>query len=311
MSKAGTTIRLGTRGSELALAQANETRDRLRAAHGASGLGVDIVAISTRGDRVANRALSEIGGKGLFTEEIERELLDGAIDIAVHSTKDMPTRLPDGLHIACYLPRQSPCDAFVGRSAASLADLRSGAVIGTASLRRRALLMRLRPDLAIVLMRGNVPTRLRKLDAGEADAIVLAEAGLVRLGLAHRITQRLPADEFPPAPGQGAICIEARVADARIAALLAPLADTETALQLAAERAFLAALDGSCRTPIAAHARVAGDRVFLHGMILRPDGVEAHEIRLDGPADEAAELGTRAAEMLRAAAGPEFFADWS
>lgn len=311
MSKAGTTIRLGTRGSDLALAQANETRDRLVAAHGAKGLAVEIVEISTRGDRVTNRALSEIGGKGLFTEEIERELIAGAIDIAVHSTKDMPTRLPNGLHIACYLSRQSPCDAFVGRTAPRLADLPSGAVIGTASLRRRALIARMRPDLKIALMRGNVPTRLRKLDAGEADAIVLAEAGLIRLGLANRITQRLSADEFPPAPGQGAICIEARVADARVAALLAPLADRETALQLAAERAFLAALDGSCRTPIAAHARVAGDSVILHGMILRPDGGEAHETRLQGPASEAAELGRRAAESLRAAAGPEFFADWS
>jgi hydroxymethylbilane synthase len=304
-------LRLGTRGSDLALAQAHETRRRLLDAHGASGLEVGIVVISTRGDRVTNRPLSEIGGKGLFTEEIERDLAAGRIDIAVHSTKDMPTKLPQGLEIACYLPRESPCDAFIGRTAARLADLPQGARIGTASLRRQALLRRLRPDLEIALMRGNVPTRLKKLDAGEADAILLAEAGLNRLDLGHRITQRLSAEEFPPAPGQGAICIEARTGDARVAALLAPLADARTALQLAAERALLAALDGSCRTPIAAHATIAGDGLSLHAMILKPDGSEAHEVRMGAPAAEAAALGERAALALRRMAGRDFFSDWA
>lgn len=305
------TIRIGTRGSRLALAQAEEAKARLVAANAHAGLDVQIVVISTAGDRITDRPLAEIGGKGLFTQEIEAQLADGSIDMAVHSSKDMPTVLPDGLELSCYLEREAPEDAFVSERAASLGALRQGAVVGTASLRRQALVRRMRPDLKVVSFRGNVQTRLRKLAEGEVDATLLACAGLVRLGLEERITARLAIGEFPPAPGQGAICIETRVDDNAIGELLRAINHAPTATALACERAFLAGLDGSCRTPIAGHATLDAGELRFHGMVLKPDGSQAHEIRLSGEPGQAAAIGADAAGRLRELAGPDFLAEWS
>lgn len=311
MTRGFGTVRIGTRGSPLALAQAHEVRDRLVAAHGMGAQTVEIVVISTRGDRVQDRELREIGGKGLFTEEIEAQLTSGAIDLAVHSSKDMPTRLPGGLALTAFLEREDPRDAFVGRAAPMLDALPSGAVVGTSSLRRQALVRRARPDVTVVGFRGNVQTRLRKLDEGVAHATLLANAGLRRLGMADVITDLFPLETFPPAPGQGAICIESRQGDARTNALVAPLDHAATHIALRCERAFLAALDGSCRTPIAGHARIDGDTVAFHGMILTPDGTEAHAIEATGPVGDPEALGRRAGDDLRARAGAGFFESWT
>ncbi len=301
-------LRIGTRGSPLALAQANETRDRLLAAHaGLTPEDIEIVVVSTAGDRVQNRALSEIGGKGLFTEEIEQGLENGDLDLAVHSMKDMPTVLPDRLEIGCLLPREDPRDAFISLHAESLADLPAGAVLGTASLRRQAQVLRARPDLEVITFRGNVQTRLRKLKEGRADATFLACAGLRRLGMADVITQVVAIEEMLPAVAQGAIGIEQRKGDERVTALLAPLNDEATSVRVACERAFLAALDGSCRTPIAAHAVLAGDRLHFRGLILRPDGSEAHATERRGWQSDAAAMGRDAGEELRRCAGSGFF----
>jgi len=305
-----TRLTIGTRGSALALAQAHETRARLMAAHGLPEQAITIAVISTSGDRILDRPLAEAGGKGLFTKEIEEALLERRIDIAVHSSKDMPTRLPDGLALSAFLEREDVRDAFIGRAAPNVSDLPSGARIGTSSLRRQALIRRARPDLEVVTFRGNVQTRLRKLEDGEVAGTFLALAGLKRLGLADRATQRLEIADFPPAPGQGAICIEARADDAATLALLEPINHAPTATALACERAFLEALDGSCRTPIAGHATVIGDRLDFAGMILTPDGREAHEATTDGAAADAARLGRAVAERLKAMAGPHFFASW-
>ena len=305
----GKTVRIGTRGSPLALAQAHEVRDRLVAAHGPE-LDVAIDIISTKGDRIIDRSLSQIGGKGLFTEEIEERLTDGRIDIAVHSSKDMPTKLPEGLTLSCFLAREAPHDAFISRKASNLADLPKGAVIGTSSLRRRAMLLRLRPDLQIVEFRGNVQTRLKKLEEGVAEATLLAMAGLNRLGMGDIAASVFDLEEFPPAPGQGAICVESRIGDTCMDGLLAPLNDAETATALACERAFLDALDGSCRTPIAGYAAINGDRIDFHGMILSPDGRQWHECRESAVLDDAATLGRDCGKRLRAEAGEAFFADW-
>src|SRR5690554_2777304 len=269
-------LRIGTRGSALALAQAHETRARLLAAHNLPEEAFEIVVISTSGDRILDRPLAEAGGKGLFTKEIEEALLDRRIDIAVHSSKDMPTALPDGLELSAFLEREDVRDAFIGRAAEKLTDLPHGAVVGSSSLRRQALIRRLRPDIEVVTFRGNVQTRLRKLDEGQVAGTLLANAGLRRLGLADIITELLPVEEFPPAPGQGAICIESRIGDRRALAMLEPIGHVETAQALSCERAFLAALDGSCRTPIAGHARIEGGAVAFRGMILTPDGTEVH-----------------------------------
>lgn len=302
-------IKIGTRGSELALAQAREVRDRLHTAHG-EDLRVVIEVISTKGDRITDRPLSEIGGKGLFTEEIEERLSDGRIDIAVHSTKDMPTQLPDGLGLTCFLPREAPQDAFMSANVASLDDLPEGAIVGSSSLRRRALLLKRRPDLKVVEFRGNVQTRLRKLEDGLADATLLALAGLKRLGMAEMARDIFDMSVFPPAPGQGAICIESRIDDAATREMIAPLNDDATATALECERSFLAALDGSCRTPIAGHAAIEGERMTFHGMILKPDGSEWHEHRKTGGLSEAAEMGADCAEILKQNAGPGFFDGW-
>jgi hydroxymethylbilane synthase len=282
-------------------------RDRLAAAHGCPADDIVIHVIKTTGDRILDRPLSEAGGKGLFTKEIEDALLAGEIDIAVHSSKDMPTALPDGLALVAYLAREDVRDVFISRRATTLADLPHGALIGSASLRRQALVKRLRPDLRVAVFRGNVQTRLRKLDEGEVDATLLALAGLKRLGLEREATAILPLDRFPPAIGQGAIGIETRESDARTRDLLAPIADRDTRIALDTERAFLAALDGSCRTPIAGLATVDGDALHFRGMILRPDGSEVFETARQGAVADAVAIGTDAGRELKARGGPDFF----
>ena len=300
-------LRIGTRGSPLALAQAEETRARLMAAHALPEAAFEIVVIRTTGDKVTDRPLGEIGGKGLFTKEIEEALLAGAIDIAVHSMKDMPTELPGGLTIACLLPREDVRDAFISLRHESLAALPAGTVVGTSSLRRRAQLLHRRPDLRVVEFRGNVGTRLRKLEDGVAEATFLACAGLRRLGRAELIRAAIEPDEMLPAVAQGAIGIETRADDEAAAALLAPIHDAPTGIRLAAERAFLAGLDGSCRTPIAGLAELEGDTLRLRGEIIRPDGSERLATERRGPPGQAAAMGADAAAELRARAGPGFF----
>ena len=300
-------LKIGTRGSPLALAQAHETRNRLRMAHGLPEAAFEVVVIRTTGDRVTDRPLGQIGGKGLFTKEIEEALLSGQIDIAVHSMKDMPTNLPDGLTIPCLLPREDVRDAFVSLTHASLAAMPEGAIVGTSSLRRRAQLLHRRPDLKVVEFRGNVQTRLRKLADGVAEATFLACAGLRRLGQADLIRTAIDPDDMLPAAAQGAIGVETRAGDPTTADLLAPIHDRTTELRLAAERAFLGALDGSCRTPIGGLAELSGDRLRFRGEIIRPDGSERLATERSGAAADGAALGADAAAELRAKAGPGFF----
>lgn len=304
-------LRIGTRGSPLALAQAHETRARLQAAHpeltGADAIHITI--IKTSGDQIQDRTLAEAGGKGLFTKEIEEALAAGNIDLAVHSMKDVPTVLPPGLIIPCLLPREDPRDAFFARTATSLMELPPGAVVGTAGLRRQAQVLAARPDLRVVPLRGNVQTRLRKLEAGEVDATLLALAGLRRLGLAEQATAILEPEAMLPAVAQGAIGIECRETDAQTRAYLAPLHCAHTGVCVAAERAVLAVLDGSCRTPIAAWARfLPGDeQVRLEALVLRPDGSESFRTERKGPALEAEALGRDAGEELKGRLPPGFF----
>jgi len=302
-------LRIGTRGSPLALAQAHETRARLMAAHDLPEAAFEIVVIKVTGDQVLDKALKEIGGKGLFTREIEEALIDGGIDIAVHSMKDMPVEQPAGLVIDCYLPREDVRDAFVSPSAAGIADLPQGAVVGSSSLRRRAQLAHRRPDLQLVEFRGNVQTRLRKLEDGVAVATFLAMAGLNRLGMADVARGPIDPEEMLPAVAQGAIGVERRVADDRVAAMLAAIHHRDTGLRLDAERGFLAELDGSCETPIAGLALLDDGEVWLRGEILRPDGSEAVADEIRGPAAEGAALGRDLARRLLGRAGPGFF-DW-
>lgn len=306
-----TTLKIGTRGSPLALAQAHEAQARMMAAHRLPGEAFEIVVISTSGDRIQDRPLSEAGGKGLFTKEIEEALLARRIDIAVHSSKDMPTVLPDGLELSAFLPREDARDAFIGKAAKRIADLPRGAKVGSSSLRRQALIRRMRPDLDVVMFRGNVQTRLRKLDEGVADGTILAYAGLKRLGLDNVVTDLMSLEIFPPAPGQGAICIESRIGDADVEKMLAAIHDVPTGQALACERAFLAALDGSCRTPIAGHATISSESLSFAGLIISPDGTASHEVRLDGPARDAARIGAEAAKAVRARAGETFFDSWA
>jgi hydroxymethylbilane synthase len=300
-------LRIGSRGSPLALAQAHEVKQRLAIAAGLDGERIEIKVIRTTGDAIQDRPLAEAGGKGLFTKEIEEALISGVIDLAVHSTKDMPTVLPPGLVLAGCLPREDARDAFISRKAPNLGALPVGAVVGTASLRRQAMVKRLRPDLEVVTLRGNVETRLRKLDAGEVDATVLAVAGLKRLGLLSAATAILAADDFLPAVGQGAIAIETRAGDRAGRGLVAAINDADTATAITAERAFLAVLDGSCRTPIGGHARLSADTVRFRGMIIRPDGTEALEVSREGYRDDAARLGADAGRELKESAGAGFF----
>jgi hydroxymethylbilane synthase len=301
-------LRIGTRGSPLALWQAHEVRRCLMAVHGLPEAAFAIVVIKVTGDAVQDRPLKEIGGKGLFTREIEEALLAGGIDIAVHSMKDMPTVQPPGLVLDCYLPREDVRDAFVSPAAASIADLPQGAAVGSSSLRRRAQLRLRRPDLRLVEFRGNVQTRMRKLEDGVAAATFLAMAGLNRLGMAHVARAAIRPEEMLPAVAQGAIGVERRSADSATAALLEPIHDGPTGQRLAAERAFLAELDGSCETPIAGLAVIEGGTLWLRGEILRPDGSDARSGELRGPLADGAEMGRALARDLLAQAGPGFFA---
>ncbi|TQS71655.1 hydroxymethylbilane synthase [Rhodobacteraceae bacterium] len=312
MPDAQSPLKLGTRGSPLAVAQARETRDRLMAAHDLPEEAFEIVVIRTMGDDramiAADRPLKEIGNKGLFTKEIEDALLSGRIDLAVHSMKDMPTVQPDGLILDCYLPREDVRDAFVCLTAPAIADLPQGAVMGTSSLRRRAQLLNRRPDLKLVEFRGNVQTRRKKLEDGVASATFLAMAGLNRLGMTELARGAIAPEDMLPAIAQGAIGIERRSDDARAERLLSAIHDTPTALRLAAERAFLATLDGSCETPIAGLALLEGDAIWLRGEILRPDGSESIADDIRGPASEGARLGRDLAQRLLARADADFFA---
>jgi hydroxymethylbilane synthase len=301
-------LRIGTRGSPMALRQTALVRDRLVAAHpdlGAPG-AVEIVTISTTGDRVQDRLLADIGGKGLFAKEIEAALIAGQIDLAVHSLKDLETWLPQGLAIACVLPRDDPRDVLVSIERVTFESLPQGLRVGTASLRRQAQLLRHRPDLAIVPIRGNVNTRLRKLEAGEVDALVLALCGLERLGEAGRATEILPRDIMLPAVGQGALAIECRADDENFGRLVEPLHDPISAACVGAERAMLAALDGSCRTPIAGLAELVGGRLIVEGLLLKPDGSGEIRGRREGDVSGADALGTALGEELRKRAGPGF-----
>jgi hydroxymethylbilane synthase len=301
-------LRIGTRGSPLALAQARMVRARLAVAHEVDEERITLTVIRTTGDVIQDRTLAEAGGKGLFTKEIEEALRADAIDLAVHSAKDVPTVLPDGLILTAVLPREDARDVFIGRSVKTLRELAAGAVVGTASLRRQAIVKRLRPDLEVVPIRGNVDTRLRKLGEGVVDATLLALAGLKRLGLTHAATSIFTLDEFLPAVGQGIVAIETRADDTRTRALLDAINHAETATALAAERAFLAVLDGSCRTPIAGHATIADGRLRLRGLIAKPDGSESFECLREGPMSAAVALGTDAGAELRRRAGADFLA---
>jgi len=306
-------LKIGTRGSPLALAQAHETRARLGAAFDLPPEAFEIVVIRTTGDNramiEADRPLKEIGGKGLFTKEIEEALLAGRIDIAVHSMKDMPVAQPDGLLLDTYLPREDVRDGFVSLAHDRLQDLPEGARVGSSSLRRRAQLMARRPDLELVEFRGNVQTRMAKLEAGVVEATFLAMAGLRRLGMAAIARTPLEPDAMLPAVAQGAIGIERRMDDSRAADMLAAIHDRETGLRLAAERAFLAGLDGSCQTPIAGLAELEGGTLRLRGEILRPDGSEVITDDVSVPVADGAAAGRDMARRMRQRAGDEFF-DW-
>lgn len=301
-------IRIGTRGSPLALAQAREVHARLAAAWPALAEpdAVEIVVIRTTGDRITDRPLADIGGKGLFTKEIDDAQLSGTITLAVHSAKDLPTWLPEGLEIACFLPREDYRDALIAREADSVDALPAGAVVGTGSLRRQAQLLARRPDLACVPIRGNVATRLAKVDAGTVDATFLAMAGLKRLGQAHVATAALAPEVMLPAAGQGAIAITARTGDAEAAGWLAAVGCATTAIQVTAERALLATLDGSCRTPIGALALpVENNALDLTALVAQPDGSALYSVRLAGPRSDAVRIGSEAGAILLARLGKD------
>ena len=296
-------IRIGTRGSKLALAQAHETRNRLMAAHGFGEDAVAIVTIITTGDRIRDRPLAEIGGKGLFTKEIEEALFSGAIDIAVHSMKDMPAVIPNGLAIAAYLPREDARDALVSAVAKRIADLPHGAIVGTSSVRRAAQLLRRRADLRIVPFRGNVDTRIKKLEAGEVQATLLACAGLNRLGLSLPEIHPIAIEEMLPAVAQGAIGLEIRADDEKTRSLIAAINDADTETRIICERAFLAALDGSCRTPLAGHAILRGGEIQFRGEALSEDGASCFESLREGAGFDAARIGREAGDEVKALGG--------
>ncbi len=301
-------IRIGTRGSRLALWQARAVGEALAAAQASSANQIEILPIRTSGDRSRDRSLADAGGKGLFTKEIEEQLAAGTIDLAVHSAKDMETFLRPGLLIGACLQREDARDALISRHPGGLDGLPTGAVVGTASIRREALLRRVRPDLQMGLLRGNVPTRLGRVEAGDFDATLLAAAGLNRLGMQSRIADYMPLDSFPPACGQGAIAIECRDEDREMRDLLLTIDHPQTTRALACERAFLAALDGSCRTPIAGHAMVEGTTLRFAGMILSEDGQEFCEAANSGDASDAAGIGRAAGEDIRRRASRDFLA---
>ena len=302
-------LKIGTRGSPLALAQAYETRQRLCQAFDLDESAFEIIVIKTTGDKVLDRPLKEIGGKGLFTREIEEDMLSGKIDIAVHSMKDMPVLQPVGLLLETYLPREDVRDAFVSDTFDGIADLPAGTVVGTSSLRRKAQLQNKRPDLKVVEFRGNVQTRLKKLADGVASCTFLAMAGLNRLDMAHVAKSAVAVEDMLPAVAQGAIGIERRENDLNTAGLLEAIHDTPTGQRLSAERAFLKELDGSCETPIAGLAELQGGQIHLRGEVLRPDGSEAINDQGRAPIEDAAALGQELAQKLLAKAGEGFF-DW-
>lgn len=302
---------IGTRSSPLAMVQTETVAEMLRTAYPelAETGRLVIDAVKTTGDLVLDRPLSEIGGKGLFTKELDRALIGRSIDLAVHSMKDLETWLPDGMAIACILPRADPRDAFISPRVARLVDLPQGARVGTASLRRKAQLLHMRSDLQVGVIRGNVQTRLAKLDAGEFDATFLALAGLDRLGRRDVATEILDPETLLPACAQGAVGVTCRADDARTLALLSALDDAPTRTRVMCERAMLDALDGSCRTPIAGLAEIAGDRLRLRGLVARPDGSEVLRTTRDGLVSEAEIMGRDAGMELRRRAGPDFFVD--
>jgi len=307
-----TPLRIGTRGSPLALAQAYETREKLIAAFpelGGEGK-IEIVVIKTTGDVVLDRALQDIGGKGLFTKEIDEAMLARDIDLAVHSMKDVPTYLPDSIHLPCMLEREDVRDVFISNKAKTVWNLPEGAVVGSASLRRQSQILARRPDLKVITFRGNVQTRMKKLAAGDVDGTMLAAAGLRRLGMEEVITDIMTVEDFVPAVGQGAIGITCMEDDERANRVLAALNHPETVVQVTAERAFLTVLDGSCRTPIAAYARLDGDTLHFHGLVAKPDGSEVHQIKRSGPADlaHAVTMGRDAGQELKDKIGPDFLA---
>ncbi len=302
-------LMIGTRGSPLALAQAHETRERLAKAFDLPFEAFTIVVIKTTGDKIIDRPLKEIGGKGLFTREIEADMIEHKIDIAVHSMKDMPTLQPEGLILDTYLPREDVRDAFISPTAKSLADLPAGTVVGTSSLRRRAQLMLKRSDLEVVEFRGNLQTRLMKLDQGVAAATFLAMAGLRRLGMDEVPHTAIETDVMLPAVAQGAIGIERRVEDLSVAEMLEAIHHTPTGQRLAAERSFLLELDGSCETPIAGLAELDGGTLHLRGEVLRPDGSEAINDAMSCLIEDGAKAGKEMAQKLLSQAGPDFF-DW-
>ncbi len=301
-------IRIGTRGSPLALAQTHQIRHCLSQAHGIPEARIEVLVIRTTGDMIQDRALSEAGGKGLFTKELDTAMIDGRIDIAVHSSKDLPTTLPPEICVVGYPTREDVRDVFIGKDNQTLMALAGGARIGTASLRRAALVKRLRPDLEISLLRGNVETRLRKVQAGEVDGTMLALAGLKRLGHEASATEILSEDQFLPAIGQGAIGITARCNDLVTHQKVEAICDTKTGHALTTERAFLRILDGSCRTPIAGLARVTGGNLSFRGMILRKDGSQYFEISRDAAISQAETLGTECGRKLLERAPFDIFA---
>jgi hydroxymethylbilane synthase len=307
MAQSTASLRIGTRGSPLAMVQARTVRSRLAAATGVKEDTIELVVIRTTGDIIQDRSLAEEGGKGLFTKEIEEALLGQRIDLAVHSAQDMPTLLPEGLILAACLEREDPRDVFISRKARTLAELPRSASLGTTSPRRQAIAKRMRPDLTIVPLRGNVETRLRKLDNDDVDATLLALAGLKRLGLAEHATNIMSAEEFLPAVGQGAIGIEVRADNSRLRDILAHIDHADTSTAVACERAYLAALDGSCKTPIAGHATISGNAVQFRGLIARPDGTAAHDISGTGNRKDAATMGADAGREIKHRAGPGFF----
>lgn len=296
-------IKIATRQSPLALWQAEYVAQQLQLAH--PGIKTELVKMLTKGDKILDAPLAKIGGKGLFVKELEQGMLDGIADIAVHSMKDVPVEFPQGLHLAVILKREDPCDAFVSNKYKSIAELPAGAKIGTSSLRRQCQIAERHPDMQILTLRGNVNTRLAKLDAGNYDAIILATAGLKRLGFANRITQQLESTVSLPAIGQGAVGIECRIDDAEINQLLAPLQDTESSIRVSAERAMNARLNGGCQVPIAGFAELQGEQLFMRGLVGKPDGSIIYRAEKTGPIAEAEAIGRAVADELLALGAAE------
>ncbi len=299
-------IRIATRKSPLAVWQAEFVAAALKSLH--PGLEVELVKMTTKGDKILDAPLAKVGGKGLFVKELEEGLLDGRADIAVHSMKDVPPVFPEGLHLPVIMAREDPCDAFVSNTYARFEDLPQGARVGTASLRRQCQLLARRPDLRIFPLRGNVNTRLAKLDAGEFDAIVLAASGLKRLGFDKRIRQILSPEDSLPAVGQGALGIECRIDDARVNALIAPLRDEATWQRVSAERALSACLQGSCQIPIGGYAVLESGELYLRGLVGTPDGRTVIRGEIKGDPARAAELGARLGQELLDRGGREVLA---